>query len=300
MPFYVSSELWNNTLKTHRKSKHANRYLGFNTTNISDVIPRLHLAAWGATTASLLFHWQISDLLHLVVVQSYNWAQFLLCSVNPAHPFPTEHIYICIAAPAFSLYPVFVLLHHCFFLHRMKLQLCFSVFVWEIFPSLLSFLSINPWISEPARYSPPSSFACFHKTTPPLLTSHCACVFTVLFVMGIVMRQNCSVVFSNTSLSASLQKLSGVGKIKLLMCCKPAWLVTQVQSKWSRFEHEVHFLPASNSITTPSYHSSISTSPQKRELHKAGGMGPVWKWIRSSADFYSWMFLIDGSLTSVL
>lgn len=47
---------------------------------------------------------------------------------------------------------------------------------------------------------------CFHSSLPLTPPSCCACMFTVLLVMGIVMRRNCSVVFSNTSLLAHFCK----------------------------------------------------------------------------------------------
>lgn len=94
------------------------------------------------------------------------------------------------------------------FLHRFTgnevaaVLLCGRVF--PPFPSICK--------SPSARqvFTPHHFCACFHKITLfHSLTPHCACMFTV---MGIVMRQNCSVVFNNTSLSAEFShKLSSVG-----------------------------------------------------------------------------------------
>lgn len=75
--------------------------------------------------------------------------------------------------------------------------------IWGvIFLSPPSSLLINLWSS---------SFSFFFTFLLPQLSSThppscCACMFTVLLVMGIVMRRNCSVVFSNTSLLAHFCK----------------------------------------------------------------------------------------------
>lgn len=66
-----------------------------------------------------------------------------------------------------------------------------------------SFLSIFESLSASQQLFTPFLFRLFPQNdSPPLLTPDCAYIFTVLLVVGIVMRHNCSVVFNNTSLLA--------------------------------------------------------------------------------------------------
>lgn len=81
--------------------------------------------------------------------------------------------------------------------------------VWSLFHRLLPFTSFEGWDFFPHLLPSHKSviflfFFCLFASTPLFHSppSCCACMFTVLLVMGIVMRRNCSVVFSNTSLLA--------------------------------------------------------------------------------------------------
>lgn len=80
--------------------------------------------------------------------------------------------------------------------------LCLCVCVWVIFffffPFHPSHQSLNLRVPAQVLHSPPLLFLlCLfpQNNSLPLLTQHSACMFTVLRVMGIVMRQNCSAVF---------------------------------------------------------------------------------------------------------
>lgn len=99
--------------------------------------------------------------------------------------------YFCFSCLSFENRCSLLFFYLTFFLHEIKLQLRFCVWCVGDFSS--SFFPFHH--SVPARYSPPSSCLFPQNNSLPLFTSHCACMFTVLLVMGIVMRQNCSVVF---------------------------------------------------------------------------------------------------------
>lgn len=204
-------------------------------------------------------------------------AHTVLTESPPAH----RHVHFTSTSASLHLRFVFIM-YFCFCCLKLKtavLYFFFFFFLYMKWSYSCAFVSVCGWFffflpSFPSfcasQVFTPFLFCLFPQNNSlPLFTSHCACMFTVLLVMGIVMRQNCSVFFFFFFLLTHLcwhifaETVSSLKNKVVRVCCKLAWLVTQVQSKWSHFEHEVHFLTASNGITTPFFHLSISTSLQK-------------------------------------
>lgn len=191
--------------------------------------------------------------------------------------FPTAEFHICIFALVFwSSFWSCQLLRFTWVYPKSSYSWAFVSVGGVLFspvPSLLPSVCESPGTSQ--AFSPVSSFACFHKITLLHCSPHTAPVCLLYSVWWVLSWDKIVQWFSITHLCLHFffsLKLSNVGKIKLrVYACECA------RHRYKANDHtlntQVHFLTASNSITTPSFQSSAGTFLHKRARGWRGWSG---------------------------